>query len=96
MIHNLDGTRHWPLTGYKRFREIAPILQYQMVQREVERIELHLVSERPLTTAEEAGLTAHLHTIFKFQFAIQFTYHQGRLPFGPNGKFEEFVSRIGA
>ena len=96
MIHNLDGTRHWPLTGYKRFREIAPILQYQMVQREVERIELHLVTERPLTAAEEAALTTHLHTIFKFQFAIHFTYHQGRLPLGPNGKFEEFVSRIGA
>ena len=95
MIHNLDGTRHWPLTGYKRFREIAPVIQYQMVQHSVERIELRLVTERPLSATEEASLTTHLHAIFKFQFAIQFTYHQGRLPTGPNGKFEEFVSRIG-
>jgi phenylacetate-CoA ligase len=96
MIRKPDGTRHWPLTGYKRYREIAPIVQYQMVQHSLERIELRLVTERPLTSDEEAALRAHLHTILKFQFAIDFSYHQGRLQTGPNGKFEEFVSKIGA
>lgn len=95
MIRNPDGTRYWPMTGYKRYREIAPILQYQIIQHSLERLEMRLVTERALSKAEEASLRAHLRTIFTFQFAIDFTYHQGRLPTGPNGKFEEFVSKIG-
>lgn len=96
LIHNPDGTRHWPLTGYKRYRDIAPILQYQIVQHSLERLEMRLVTQRPLTKAEEAALNVHLSTIFTFQFAIDFTYHQGRLATGANGKFEEFVSKIGS
>ena len=75
---------------------MALFLQYQMVQHSLERIELRLVTERPLTGDEEDALRTHLHTILKFQFAIDFSYHQGRLQTGPNGKFEEFVSKIGA
>ena len=91
MIVRPDGTRHWPLTGYKRFREIAPIAQYQMRQHAPDRIEVRMVVERPLTPEEEAALTAWLHEKMRYPFRLDFTYFEGRLPTGPNGKFEEFM-----
>ncbi|HEY0445935.1 MAG TPA: AMP-binding protein [Allosphingosinicella sp.] len=91
MIVKPDGTRHWPLTGYKKFRKIAPIAQYQMRQHEPDRIELRLVVERPLTAAEEAALREYLHWKLRHPFRLDFTYFEGSLPRGRNGKFEEFV-----
>ena len=95
MIRNPDGTRHWPLTGYKKYREIAPITQYQMVQTALDRIELRLVAERKVTKAEQNELRHYLQKALKHPFTIDFSFHEGRLPAGPNGKFEEFVSMIG-
>lgn len=86
-----DGTRHWPLTGYKQFRQIAPIVQYQMRQHAPDRIELRMVVERSLTGDEEAALREHLHWKLRHPFEIDFTYFEGKLPRGRNGKFEEFV-----
>ena len=91
MIVRPDGTRHWPLTGYKRYREIAPIVQYQMRQHAPDRIEVRMVVERPLTQDEEAALTAWLHEKLRYPARLDFTYFEGRLPVGPNGKFEEFM-----
>lgn len=94
MILKPDGSRHWPLTGYKQFREIAPIRQYQFRQIAIDHIEVRLVTERPLTVEEEEALTAHLHWKLRHPFRIDFTYFDGRLPAGSNGKFEEFVSLL--
>ena len=94
MIVKPDGSRHWPLTGYKQFREIAPIRQYQFRQHEIDRIEVRLVTERPLTGDEEAALVAHLHWKLQYPFRIELTYFEGTLPVGRNGKFEEFLSLL--
>jgi len=94
LITNPDGTRHWPLTGYKRMRDYGPIRQYQMRQRARDRIELHLVADRPLDEAETAALVAYLQTKLRYPFAIELHYHDDRLPTGPSGKFEEFVSQL--
>lgn len=91
MMVRPDGTRHWPLTGYKRFRELAPIVQYQMRQHAPDRIEVRMVVERPLTADEEAALTGWLHEKLRYPFALDYIYYQGQLPAGPNGKFEEFM-----
>jgi phenylacetate-CoA ligase len=90
-----DGTRHWPLSGNKRFGEIAPVNQYQLVQHDLETIEARLVTERPLGSEEEAALTALMRSALGYDFAIRFSYFDGTLPTGPGGKFEEFVCRIG-
>jgi len=42
-----DGTRHWPHVGFKRFRGVAPVSQYQFIQTGREEIEVRLVTERP-------------------------------------------------
>lgn len=94
MIVKPDGSRHWPLTGYKQMRDIAPIIQYQFRQHEVDRIEVRLVTERPLTGEEEAALVAHFQWKLRHPYRIELVYFEGRLPLGRNGKFEEFVSLL--
>lgn len=91
-----DGTRHWPHVGFKRFRDAAPINQYQFIQTGRERIEVRLVVERPIAAAEENALRAIMVAALGYPFELQFTYWQGRLPLGSGGKFEEFICRVEA
>jgi len=91
-----DGTRHWPQVGFKWFREVAPISQYQFIQTGREEIEVRLVAERPVTAAEEEALRTVITTALGFPFRLGFTYWQGRLPPNAGGKFEEFVCRVSA
>lgn len=93
LIRMPDGSRHWPLVGFHKFREIAPITQYQMIQEDHEHIELRLVIERALTPDEESNLTAHVQTALGHPFALRLTYFAGKIPAGANGKFEEFICR---
>lgn len=94
MIVKPDGTRHWPLVGNKGFRAIAPVTQFQFIQTSLEKIEVKLATERPLTEAEEAALTKHIHDKLGYPFALAFSYYPDGIPLGPNGKFEEFKSLI--
>lgn len=94
MIVKPDGSRHWPLTGYKQMRDIAPIVQYQFRQHEVDRIEVRLVTERALTSDEEAALIAHFQWKLRHSYRIELVYFEERLPLGKNGKFEEFMSLL--
>jgi phenylacetate-CoA ligase len=88
-----DGTRHWPLVGFSRFREVAPVQQYQLIQHDRAAVEVRLVCERPLAAAEEAGLGEVIRGALGHPFELSFAYFTGELPRGANGKFEEFVCR---
>jgi phenylacetate-CoA ligase len=87
-----NESRHWPLVGYHEFRDIAPIVQYQMVQEDRRRVLFKLVTERTLTAEEESKLVAHVQTSLGYPFEIRLAYFVGRIPADANGKFEEFVS----
>ena len=89
-----DGTRHWPQVGFYEYREVAPVQQYQMVQHSLEEIELRLVTERVLSAEEEAKLVAVVQRWLQYPFRVRFTYYDGRIPRGPGGKFEDFVSLV--
>jgi phenylacetate-CoA ligase len=89
-----DGTRHWPLVGFDRFREIAPIIQYQLVQDGRESIAVRLVASRPLSAGEEGDLRSHIQLSLGFAFTLRFNYFENEIPAGPTGKFEEFVCKV--
>jgi phenylacetate-CoA ligase len=89
------GERRWPLVGFARYREIAPVRQYQLVQEALDEIAVRLVVERPLTAAEERALAAVIHESLGHPFRLRFEYFADAIPRGPGGKFEEFVSRVG-
>jgi phenylacetate-CoA ligase len=94
MVVRPDGTTSWPITGFKRFRDLAPIVQYQLVQDSLTSIEMRLVSEAPLTPEQEHAVAAHIQSFLGYRFETRFRYFEGRIPAGPNGKFEEFKSLL--
>jgi phenylacetate-CoA ligase len=89
-----DGRRYWPLVGAFGYREIAPVRQYQIIQRSLERVTLRLAVERPLGVAEESGLAEKLVEFLGHRFAVDFDYCTPSIPRGPGGKFEDFVCEI--
>lgn len=89
-----DGRRHWPLVGAYYFRDIAPIRQFQIIQREREMIEVRLVSDSPLTDAQEARLGELVRESLGFPFQLKFTYFPREIPCGSSGKFEEFICEV--
>ena len=91
-----DGRRYWPLVGFARYREIAPILQYQLVQRSLDEIEVRLVveGEAPLRPEQEQRLAEVVREALRHPFPIRFTYFKGELPRTSSGKFEEFVCLV--
>lgn len=86
-----DGTRHWPLVGFHRFRDIAPVRQYQLIQHSLQDVEVRLVCDRPLTAGEEAQLGKVICDALGYAFTLRFKVFEHELPRAPNGKFEEFV-----
>ena len=87
------GERYWPTFGSRQFAEIAPVIQHQFAQKDVDWIEARLVTERRLTPEEEARLRAHILGRLPGSFRITFAY-PGDIPRNAGGKFENFVSEI--
>jgi phenylacetate-CoA ligase len=94
MLRLPGGGERWPLVGFDRYREIAPIRQYQLIQHTLEEIEARFVADRPLTGEEEGQLARVIQTSLDHPFRVSFTYLEGEIPRGPGGKFEEFVSKV--
>jgi phenylacetate-CoA ligase len=94
MVRLPDGRVSWPLVGFARYRDIAPVRQYQLVQREREAIEVRMVVDVPLTPDQERQLGVVIREALGFVFSLQFTYFPDQIPRGPGGKFEEFVCEI--
>ncbi len=88
-----DGRRQWPLTGFYRFREVAPVSQYQFVQVDRHTIEINLVAERPLSEPEESALRTVIQKALGHPFNLPFRYHSTPLSRGAGGKFEEFICK---
>ncbi len=95
MITRADGTRHWPRTGFHAYRGIAPVRQYQMIQHAVDRIELRLAVPDPLTDAQRSAFEARLRDTIGDGIAFAIVAFPDRLPPGPRGKTDEFISLVG-
>jgi phenylacetate-CoA ligase len=91
-----DGTRHWPLVGFHHFREVGQILQYQLIQHDLERVEMRLVTAGNLAAASEQRLIEIVQQALGHPFRIELSYVEGELERSAGGKFEEFISRVGS
>jgi len=89
-----DGRSLWPAIGGLPYSEIAPIRQFQFVQRERDTIEVRLVSAAPLTADQEQRIGDLIREALDFPFKLQFRYFQEEIPHGPGGKFEEFICEV--
>lgn len=88
-----DGTRHWPLVGFHRWDEVHTVRQFQFIQLDRQTILAKLSSPSRPTLEQEAQLTTMIQEGLKHPFEIQYEWHEGPLPRGPGGKFEEFICR---
>ena len=88
-----SGDRIWPVPLTAEYTAIAPVTQFQMVQRSLEIIEMKLVTKRPLTSDEEGRLRTVVQKHLGHPFEIEFTYHDD-IPRSASGKFEDFRSEL--
>ena len=97
LIRLPDGNRVWPsLGGFgpEGYLHVVPILQFQLVQTELDLIEIRLVTERPLSADEEWLVTERTLRAIGHPFRIEFRYFEGRLPLPASGKFEDFICLV--
>ncbi|HEY7747456.1 MAG TPA: AMP-binding protein [Aestuariivirgaceae bacterium] len=91
-----SGELRWPLlssSNIKTLLGLAPIRQYQFVQRTPDAIELRLAVSQPLTHEQEESLRAWVREKFGYPFAVTISYHPELAP-KASGKFEDFVSEV--
>ena len=94
MVQFPDGRAVWPAIGGLRYREIAPIRQFQFIQRDRATIEVRLVAQLPVTPDQERRIGDLIRTALDFPFTLRFVYFAEQIPRGPGGKFEEFVCEL--
>ncbi|WP_050465701.1 phenylacetate--CoA ligase family protein [Herbaspirillum autotrophicum] len=90
----VNGSRRWPLFGFDQFLEIAPIVQYQLLQHSADLIEVLLVCRETLSAGQQDRLSTLICTSLGHPFRIQFTLFADRIPAPASGKFEEFICLI--
>lgn len=96
MLRLPSGAERWPLlssTDIRALLSLAPIRQYQFVQKTPELIVLRLAVARALDATEEAALAAWVQEKFGYPFAVAFEYRD-ELARNAAGKFEDFVCEI--
>ena len=91
-----DGAREWPVALFRKFDAIAPVIQFQIIQHEIDRFELRVATPSPLSAHQETQLVTLVETAMGEGAICTISGFIDRLPVGPNGKIEDFVSLIGA
>lgn len=93
MLVTAAGERYWPALSDRKFFEIAPVRQRQVVQKDLDLLEVRLVVASPLTPVQEERLRDLILSGLPPGFRLRFSY-RAEIPRGAGGKFEDFVSEI--
>ena len=88
-----SGDRLWPFFRVSRFNDIAPISQFQFVQKTPQLIEVRLVVGRELSEGEEVELRELIVARLGYPFTLRFSYLD-EIPRSASGKYEDFRSEI--
>jgi len=91
-----DGSKFWPQFGMRDPEATRLIKQYQVIQTSLERLEMKVVADHPLTDDERGWITALVRQKVKHSFEVAIEQVEGELPKGPNGKFHEFMCMVEA
>ncbi|MEO8224087.1 MAG: phenylacetate--CoA ligase family protein [Gammaproteobacteria bacterium] len=90
-----DGRQMWPSFPSSMWTDVAPLEQFQVVQRSDRNLEINYVMARSLTTEEEQRLAAALIARLGCEFNFDW-HHRGKLERSQGGKFEDFISQMPA
>lgn len=87
------GERFWPIFGTRTFRDISPsIRQYQVIQSEIDRLEVRLITDELLSDDIERKLRELVVRTVGYPFNVDFVYPREIKIVA--GKHEEFRSEI--
>jgi phenylacetate-CoA ligase len=89
MITLPNGDQFWPFFSNRKFGEIAPIRQYQIVQKTLDNLEIRLVVEQNLSAEQEDKMRTLLTERLGHPFTMSFSYFD-EIPRSTRGKFEDF------
>ncbi|MBC8337419.1 MAG: phenylacetate--CoA ligase family protein [Rhodospirillales bacterium] len=92
------GERRWTLLSagnIESFLEIAPIRQYQFVQKDLQTIEVRLVMDRGLSEPERDGIRDWVNDKLDHPFSVTVSMVDD-IPRTPAGKYQDFISEIDA
>lgn len=84
-----------PWTLLRVLKEHDSLRQYQIVQRQMDRVLVRFASERDLNAAERAEITSRFEAIMGCRLAVEFE-RLDAIPRAPSGKFMPAISEIGA
>lgn len=87
-----DGKRFWPIFGVRRFRDVAPVRQYQVIQTALDQLLVRLVVDAALIGAQEESLCDIIRDAVGYPMKIGFEYPDA-IPVVA-GKHEEFRSEV--
>jgi len=94
MLSLPDGRRYWSMLGLRRFGEVAPIKQFQIIQRNLQELDVRVATLRPLTQTEQAAVINAVQQAVGHPFIMSLEVFDGALPAPASGKFEEFISLV--
>ena len=93
MLRLPTGERRWPLCDLVKEPDMPGILQYQYVQKEIDRIEVNLVVGEKFSRESEPRLVEIIHRRLGYPFRLDLIYRD-RIPRSASGKYEDFVCSI--
>ncbi len=91
-----DGQKLWTIVSESKlldFMKMAPIRQFQFVQKTPQAMEVRLAVARDLTEAEEDKIRAWVADTFGHPFDVSFAYFD-QIPLTKEGKFFDFMSEV--
>ncbi len=88
-----EGEQSFPLRWCEDMGRLAPICQWQLIQKSYTKMELKLVTRRPLSDKEETAVVAAFMQTLGENFNISPRYVD-EIPRAASGKYEEFRCEI--
>jgi phenylacetate-CoA ligase len=93
MLLRPDGKHYWPSFPAESWAHIAPIEQFQVIQRNRDHIELRVVASRELTAGETSAMLATLRDALGSDYRMTLL-RLTQIPRGTGGKYEDFICEV--
>lgn len=93
MLTTPDGKLYWPALSNKVWQKIMPIRKFQLRQVALDRIEVWLVTQSPVTKEQKARMSGVLAASLPAPYRLDFHYVED-IPAGPGGKFEQVLNGV--
>ncbi len=94
MLKTPEGQVRWPLTGFHSFQDVVTVRQYQFIQQELDLVEATLVVDEPLSDEQRTALESIIRAAMQWDHRLDLIERREPLDVTPNGKHEDFISRV--